>query len=48
MALVQIAHGGHKSDAGLAAQLIAQFADGGDNFHKCIKTKTFASIMVFY
>jgi hypothetical protein len=37
MPFVQIAHSGHKRHAGLAAQLIAQIANGGDYFHKQVK-----------
>jgi hypothetical protein len=33
MALMQIAHGGDKGGAQLAAELIAQFFNGGNDFH---------------
>ena len=33
VALVQVTHGRHEGDAVLAAQLVAQFLDGRDDFH---------------
>ncbi len=33
VALMQVAHGRHEGDAVLAAQLVAQFLDRGDDFH---------------
>ncbi len=32
VAVVQVAHGGHEGDAVLAAQVVAQFLDGMDDF----------------
>jgi hypothetical protein len=33
VAFVQVAHRRHEGGAQLSAQLVAQFVDGGDDFH---------------
>ena len=40
MAFMQVAHGRHEGGAQLAAQLVAQFFDGGNDFHDGLQVVT--------